>query len=118
MIWLDTETYSEVPIKNGTYVYAANCEVMIFTYAFNDGPVLAIDLTNDEHPLDVPDLKYALNDPEQLVTAHNSMFDRNVLRSSKNVQIDIAIPRWRDTMVQAFTLALPGSLDKLCMLAV
>ena len=114
MIWLDTETYSEVPIKNGTYVYAANCEVMIFTYAFNDGPVLAIDLTNDEHPLDVPDLKYALNDPEQLVTAHNSMFDRNVLRSSKNIQIDIALPRWRDTMVQAFTLALPGSLDKLC----
>ena len=115
MIWLDTETFSEVPINHGTYKYTANCEAMIWTSALDDGPVIAIDLTNDEHPFDLPDLKYALNDPEQLVTAHNSMFDRNVLRYS-NLKLDIAIPRWRDTMVQAFTLALPGSLDKLCQI--
>lgn len=112
MIWLDTETYSEVPINRGTYKYTANCEAMIWTSALDDGPVIAIDLTNDEHPYDVPDLKYALDDPEQLATAHNSMFDRNVLKHA--MSLDIAIPRWRDTMVQAFTLALPGSLDKLC----
>lgn len=115
MIWLDTETYSEVPINHGTYKYTSNCEAMIWTSAMDDGPVIAIDLTNDEHPFDVPDLKYALEDPEQLATAHNSMFDRNVLRYS-NLKLDIAIPRWRDTMVQAFTLALPGSLDKLCQI--
>ncbi len=115
MIWLDTETFSEVPINHGTYKYTSNCEAMIWTSAMDDGPVIAIDLTNDEHPYDLPDLKYALEDPEQLATAHNSMFDRNVLRYS-NLKLDIAIPRWRDTMVQAFTLALPGSLDKLCQI--
>ena len=115
MIWLDTETYSEVPINHGTYKYTSNCEAMIWTSALDAGPVIAIDLTNDEHPYDLPDLKYALEDPEQLATAHNSMFDRNVLRYS-NLKLDIAIPRWRDTMVQAFTLALPGSLDKLCQI--
>lgn len=114
MIWLDTETFSEVPINHGTYKYTANCEAMIWTSALDDGPVIAIDLTNDEHPFDLPDLKYALNDPEQLATAHNSMFDRNVLKHS--LGLNIAIPRWRDTMVQAFTLALPGSLDKLCQI--
>lgn len=112
MIWLDTETYSEVPITNGTYAYASACEVMIFTYALDDEKVSAIDLTNDEHPYDIPDLKYALSNPTELVTAHNAMFDRNVLRFALNMEI--AIPRWRDTMVQAFTLSLPGSLDKLC----
>ena len=112
MIWLDTETFSEVPIANGTYAYTSNCEAMIWTSAIDDGPVIGLDLTNDEHPYDIPDLKYALNDPEQLVTAHNSMFDRNVLKYAMN--LDIAIPRWRDTMVQAFTLSLPGGLDKLC----
>lgn len=114
MIWLDTETFSEVPINHGTYKYTANCEAMIWTSAMDDGPVIAIDLTNDEHPYDLPDLKYALEDPEQLATAHNSMFDRNVLKYA--MKLDIAIPRWRDTMVQAFTLALPGSLDKLCQI--
>ena len=112
MLWLDTETYSEVPITNGTYAYASDCEVMIFTYALDDEKVSAIDLTNDEHPYDIPELKYALSNPTELVTAHNAMFDRNVLRFALNMEI--AIPRWRDTMVQAFTLSLPGSLDKLC----
>ncbi len=114
MIWLDTETFSEVPIKHGTYKYTSNCEAMIWTSAIDDGPVIGFDLTNDEHPYDLPDLKYALNDPEHLATAHNSMFDRNVLRYA--MKLDIAIPRWRDTMVQAFTLSLPGSLDKLCQI--
>lgn len=114
MIWLDTETFSEVPINHGTYKYASNCEAMIWTSALDDGPVIALDLTNDEHPYDVPDLKYALEDPEQLATAHNSMFDRNVLTHSKNLRLEIAIRRWRCTMVQALSLALPGSLDKLC----
>lgn len=112
MIWLDTETFNEMPIANGTYAYASTCEAMIWTSALDDGPVIAIDLTNDEHPFDLPDLKYALNDPEQLATAHNSMFDRNVLRYA--LHLSIAHERWRDTMVQAFTLSLPGGLDKLC----
>lgn len=116
MIWLDTETFNSIPIANGTYAYATTCEVMILTYAIDDGPVLGLDLTAGEHPYDVPDLMCALRDPERLVTAHNSMFDRNVLRYASNTKIQIPIPRWRDTMVQALSLALPGSLDKLCQI--
>ena len=41
------------------------------------------------------------------------MFDRNVLRLSRNVQLDIPIERWRCSMVRAMAHGLPGSLDKI-----
>ena len=48
MIFLDTETFSETPIKHGTYRYAADAEVVIVTWAVDDGEVKAIDLTTGE----------------------------------------------------------------------
>lgn len=41
MIYLDTETKSDVPIKSGTnaYVNGEHFEVLIVTYAFDDEPV-------------------------------------------------------------------------------
>lgn len=110
-LYFDTETYSETPIKNGTYVYAASSEVMIATYALNDGPVQLWDATTGE-PMPF-DLRGWLDDPDVVVKAHNSMFDRNVLRLG-NLQIEVPIRRWRCTMVKALAHALPGSLDKLC----
>jgi DNA polymerase len=116
VIWLDTETFNAVPIKNGTYAYATTCEVMILTYAIDDGPVVCLDLTAGEHPYNDRTFMEAICDDDQIVTAHNSMFDRNVLRSSSNLVLDVPIHQWRDTMVQALSLALPGSLDKLCQI--
>lgn len=112
ILWGDLETFSETPIKDGTYRYAENSEVMLFTYAFDDGPVECWDLTRDPRMPD--DLAWAIDDEDCTVFFQNSMFDRNVLRLSRNLRVPIAMNRWRDTMVQALTHSLPGGLDKLC----
>lgn len=111
-LWGDLETYSTVPIKHGTYRYAEESEVMLFTYAIDDGPVELWDLTS-RAPMP-GDLDYALNDTDCEVWFQNSMFDRTVLRLSKNLRIEIAPERWHDTMVQALSHSMPGALDKLC----
>lgn len=110
MIWFDSETYSETPIKHGTYRYTSSCELMVGTYAFDDGPVHCWDRTAD--PQMPGDLAYALEDDDEPITSHNAMFDRNGLRYS--LGIDIPIRRWRCTMVKALAHGLPGGLDTLC----
>lgn len=108
-LWLDLETYCEVPITNGTHAYAAGAEIMLFAYAFDDGPVKVWDCTTDAP---IPrDLHAALNDPTVVLYAHNSHFDRTVLRHNG---FDLSLPRWRDTMVKALAHSLPGSLGDLC----
>ena len=116
--FLDLETYSEVPITHGTYAYAAAAEVMLFAWAIDDGPVHVHDATRGG-PLPA-DLHDALTDETVEVWAHNSMFDRTVLRVGGArgwpVSINAArqVERWRDTMVQALAHSLPGSLGALC----
>lgn len=111
LLWFDTETFSAIPIKHGTYKYAANAEVMIATYAIDDGPVQDIDLTlGDSH--DVWVLQDLLAKADTVI-AHSAMFDRNVLRLG-NLKIETPIEKWRCSMVKAFLHGLPGGLDKLC----
>lgn len=110
MIWFDSETFSKTPIKWGSYRYTSTCELMIATYAFDDGPVHCWDRTAGE-PMP-GDLAYALDDDSELITAHNAMFDRNVLRYA--LGINVPIPRWRCSMVKALAHGLPGGLDILC----
>lgn len=108
MIYLDTETFSEVPIKDGTYVYTASCEVMLVTWAVDDGPVQCWDRTADP---EIPfDLLFELEGDDP-ITAHNAMFDRQVLKES--LGLDIPIERWRDTMVKAYLHGLPGGLERI-----
>lgn len=115
-LWLDLETYSEVPISNGTHRYAQGAEVLLFAWAIDDGPVSVWDRTAD--PAVPPALRQALEDPDVLLCAHNSHFDRTVLRLSPPFQAARAaaerIPRWRDTMVKALCHGLPGALGDLC----
>lgn len=109
-LWLDLETFSEVPIKNGTYAYAQNCEIMLFGYAVEDEDPVVVDLTaGDELPME---LLYYLGASDCEKWAHNSMFDRNVMRFQLP-EYAPPIRQWRDTMIQAYTHGLPGSLDKL-----
>lgn len=111
VLWLDTETYSEVPISEGTYKYAANCEVDIVTWALDGGEVEVWDVASGAP---VPQrLEAAFGDDDTVVISLNAMFDRNVLRLG-NLRIDTPIPRWRCCMVKALTHGLPGGLEKLC----
>lgn len=107
ILWLDTETYSETPIKDGTYKYAANCEVDIIAVAVDDGPVTVIDVTASG----VPDTFLAMLEQADQIIAHNAMFDRNVLRLG-NLRIETPISKWRCCMVKGLAHGLPGSLDK------
>lgn len=109
-LWLDLETYSTVPINHGTHAYAEGAEIMLFAYAFDDGPVSVWDLTTGT---DMPgELKAALQDPSVLVYAHNSHFDRTVLRHT-HPDLCPPVERWRDTMVKALAHGLPGALGTL-----
>ena len=116
-LYLDLETYSETPITHGTHAYAANAEIMLFAYALGDDPVQVWDVTaGDVMP---SDLGAALLDDDILICAHNSSFDRTVLRTALNStnlswQAAQQHERWRDTMVKALSHSLPGSLGDLC----
>lgn len=107
MIYLDTETFSATPIRDGTYKYAADCEVDIIAYAVDDGPVEVLDMTLGGYRGFVSDLLYEADE----IVAHNAMFDRNVLRLG-NLRIDIPISKWRCCMVKGMAHGLPGGLEK------
>jgi DNA polymerase len=109
-LWLDTETWNEHPIQNGTHRYAETAEVMLFAYALDDEPVSVWDLTAGT--LMPAALASALRNPDVLLVAHNAAFDRTVLRHA--LGIDQPITRWRCTMAQAYAHSLPGGLDQLC----
>ncbi|EIH3063423.1 DNA polymerase [Salmonella enterica subsp. enterica serovar Sandiego] len=111
ILWGDLETFSEIPIKNGTHAYAEGAEVMLFAWAINDGPVNVWDVTAGGG---IPHGLYeAIVDPETLLYFHNSHFDRTVLRYAMP-RLAPPVERWRDTMVQALAHGLPGALGALC----
>jgi DNA polymerase len=109
LLFLDTETYCETPIKDGLHRYAEDVEITLFAYAFDDGPVSVIDMTIDGLPKAV---REALTDPAVTKVIHNSAFDRTVM--SHDLLIDIPLEQTHDTMVRALAHGLPGSLGKLC----
>lgn len=133
--WCDTETFSPIEISAGAYRYAEEVEVMVWPYAFDDGPVTVFDATTGvcvplsvlegirtgiedisileygefQHPPE--DLFQAFADPECLFVFHNAAFDATVIPAA-----GLHIPRERVfcTMAQALAHSLPGALDKLC----
>lgn len=113
IIWLDTETFSEVDLKSaGTHRYAEHpsTEITVAQWAVGDGEPQVADCT--AHPRSPPPALLALlEDPAAEIWAHNSHFDRTLTRRVWG--LDIPVERWRDTMVQAMAHGLPGGLDKI-----
>jgi DNA polymerase len=113
-LWLDFETYSPVPITHGTHVYAAGAEIMLAAWALDDGPVSVMDCAVDPLAWHIdPLLAAVLDDPAVEIWAHNSHFDRTVMRHDW-AHVEAPVERWRDTMVQAMSHGLPGNLGALC----
>lgn len=115
-LYCDLETYSPIPLKNGTHAYAEPAEVMLWTYAMDDGPVKCWDVT-EAGPWGMPDdLRGPLLDRDVMTVWQNGgMFDRVVLKHAlPELYNAVPIERWYDTMVQALAHSLPGSLDALC----
>ena len=117
LLYLDTETFSEADLKKvGSYAYAEHptTEVIICTYAVDDGPVEVWDCTSE--PVMPISLRVALRNVmrgRMKIVGHNFlMFDRLIMKHCWG--FDIPVSNTIDTMIWAFRHALPGSLDALC----
>ena len=108
-LFLDTETFSPVPITHGTHAYAEQAEVMLVPWAWNDEPVEVWD-TQDVSVVWRETLQ-GLIDLADEVVLHNSHFDRTVLR---HCGVKIPVDKITDTMVLALQHSLPASLAMLC----
>ena len=107
---IDIETYSSVSLqKCGVYAYAASpdFEILLFGYAWDDGPVEVIDMASGQKlPQELQDVLY---DPEILKTAFNASFERTCLSAFMG---RVTPPeQWSCTAVMARELGLPGSLE-------
>ena len=121
-LFIDHESFSAADLKKcGSYAYAEHptTEIMLTTYAFDDGPVYCYDAT-DGGPMP-RDLRRALrmfakgytgDDGPRMVGANYLGFDRLLLRECWGY--DITPRNIIDTMVLAFRHALPGSLAAQC----
>jgi len=105
----DFETRSAVDIgKCGSYRYIEDdsFEPLLLAYAFDDGPVKLVDFAQGETWPE--DFLSALDDPDVMLCAHNTSFEREVIHR----EIGYSPPeRWLDTMVIVATCGLPMSLD-------
>jgi DNA polymerase len=112
-LFLDTETYSEVPLHAGLAKYATQAEVMIVTWAVDEGDVHCWDATH--HAEIPPALLIAAEQCDQVI-AHNSQFDRTIAGVDKRFPklARLLAGKWYCTMGQALRHGLPGGLDKLC----
>jgi DNA polymerase len=109
-LFLDIESFCETPITAGTYKYSSEAEVLIVTWAVDDGEVDFWDVTADKA---LPKRLYqVMMDQKTTIIIHNSNFDRTVLKAA--LGIDLATRRIHDTMVQALEHGLPGALGTLC----
>ena len=112
-LWLDLETFSDIPLEYGVYRYAEKARILLCAYAVDDAPARCVDCAALE-PMPA-DFTAALKNPECEIWAHNSNFDRTVLSRHPGCEAAARdISRWRDTMIAARSLGLPGALLDLC----
>lgn len=108
ILFHDIESFCEVPINNGTRIYAESAEIIIHSWAIDEGPVKVWDVTDGSA---MPtELEFALEAADTIVGHNYGMFDRPVLAENGIV---IPATRIHDTMVQAQSHGLPGALEKL-----
>ena len=115
ILWFDTETFSECDLKaHGTHRYAEHpsTEITVAQWAVDDAEPVVVDCTAQRKPRMPPDLLQGLLlNHNVTIVAHNSMFDRTLLRHCWG--IDVPVERWQDTMIKAMSHGLPGGLDKI-----
>ena len=109
ILGIDIETYSPVPLpKTGVYRYVDSdeFEILLFSYAYDDGPVYTVDMASGEH---LPESVLTdLENPEVIKTAFNAQFERVCL--SKYLGRWLDPHQWRCTAVMAAYLTMPPRL--------
>lgn len=107
VLHIDIETYSSIDIgKSGLYKYvqSPDFEILLFAYAYDDGPVQLIDLTSGEK---LPEqVVNDLRSPAVIKMAHNAAFEINALDRFYEIRLD----QWQCTMVHALYCGYPAAL--------
>ena len=112
ILYLDTETYSTTDIRSaGSYKYMDDpaFEILLLPFAWDDGPVTVLDLTDPADHEELQDILAGLKDPDVIKVAHNSAFERRAYhRAFRFYQPP---EQWVDTMILCAMNGLPMSLD-------
>jgi len=111
---IDIETYSSVDLKTSglyRYVESPDFEILLLTYAFDDGALHCVDLASlaEGGPLDNYFLQ-SLVDPNITKVAHNATFERVAL--SKYTGVPLPVEQWECTMIKAAYCGLPLQLEE------
>lgn len=111
-LYIDSETRSATPIRNGLPNYMADpyFEVLLVSWAINDEDPKVWDVRHEPIP---KRLSRAVKDPDVKIVAHNSQFDRRAFNVSGIFGTTLSPWRFHDTMVQALSHGLPASLGDL-----
>lgn len=108
-VFIDIESYSEEPIKNGTFRYAEKCEILMVAWSVDDADPELWDAKKEKYmPESLRDILHG----DDILIAHNAAFEQAVFAADL-VGVTIAPKRWRCSMARAYTHGLPGSLDSL-----
>ena len=109
ILGIDIETYCPVPLpKTGVYRYVDtdDFEILLFSYAYDDGPVQTVDMACGEQ---LPENVLAdLENPDVIKVAYNAQFERVCL--SKYLGHWLDPHQWRCTAVMAAYLTMPARL--------
>lgn len=110
-LWLDLETRSSIPIKQGIAKYSQDVTIIMAQWAINDGEVHVESLQRKSEPSKLlQDAMRAANE----IWAHGAEFEQTVLATAEWFRkLKISRFKWRCTMALARMHGLPGGLDKL-----
>lgn len=109
-LYTDFETASTADLFDvglDRYLTHPDTRILMQAYAFDDGPVSLWQPHESEAPAELVE---AIEDPDVIKSAWNSSFERNVYRWILGTEIPIR--QWRDTMIRARYMALPGYLSE------
>ena len=108
-LYLDFETRAKVDLEQvGTDNYARQAEILMLGWAINQRKV-QIWFPSDPMPAE---LEAALSDPNFVIVGWYTTFERLILKYVLNREIPIE--RFRDAMILARHISLPGKLESVC----
>ena len=108
VLFLDCETYSKLDLpERGLDNYARAAHMHMLAYALNRRKVQVWFPRKEEMP---EESSLLLRSPNIIKIAWNAQFERTIFRHV--LGLEIPIPEWRDPLVIARSLSLPGGLEK------
>ena len=108
-VFLDCETYSAEPIKNGTFKYSEHAEILMVAWAVDDA---APEIWDSKRQKQMPAALRDILRGDDLISCHNAQFESAVFAADL-VGVTIDPKRWRCSMACAYAHGLPGSLESL-----